>query len=571
MLKLAVPLALDRPSSTAGRALRVGRASLLGPRGTDGPLGRPLRRRPPAGASPASRRERAATTHGAPRCGSPCCAALGWRTTDGAGGPATPPATRSPTRDATGSATPSSPTPAPPPAPICPGVPPSTGRPSRWCSTPGTAAGSGRRPRRCAWKGKVSSCRSSSGPRTAAAPWPGCGRSPARTAASGCRSVPRRTSRRAPGRASSGPTRCAPSSCPTGTRRGHGPWTSPSSTCGLGPAADFAGLLSRHPELDTVLLRHRGCVLAPGPHRRDGRDRLRRGQRGQRGRRGAHRRRAHEGNGAPAPAGRTGTGRAAALGPGPPGRRGRLPGGAPGGRPARRLPDQPVRPPLGRGQRHRGRHGHGPAGPRLRQARRRLLGALDVGAVPQRRAGVPGGPCGRGARPGHDRRGGRAAREPGRRVGRRARHRGRRGAGTAPTRSTTRCAPRSRSATGPSRCDDPRCRPTGDGLALSRGWRRAGRRSRRAAAPPPRSGARPRPPSSRLPAGAISSMAAAGVEASPSARRAGRRLPRTAAFLRTSARLRPALATPPPVPRRRSRMSVTDLRMVWGSIPCSRL
>ena len=51
------------------------------------------------------------------------------------------------------------------------------------------------------------------------------------------------------------------------------------------------------------------------------------------------------------------------------GRRGRLPGRAPGGRHAGRLPDEPVGPPLGRRQRHRGRHGDGPAAARVRPAR----------------------------------------------------------------------------------------------------------------------------------------------------------------------------------------------------------
>ena len=74
----------------------------------------------------------------------------------------------------------------------------------------------------------------------------------------------------------------------------------------------------------------RGGAGAPGPHRRGGRDRLRRGQRRQRGRRRAHRGRADEGHGASAPprGGRPGllAGSCTELHDG----RGRLPGRAPG-------------------------------------------------------------------------------------------------------------------------------------------------------------------------------------------------------------------------------------------------
>ena len=113
----------------------------------------------------------------------------------------------------------------------------------------------------------------------------------------------------------------------------------------------------------------RGGALAPGPHRRGGRDRLRRGQRRQRGRRRAHRGRADEGHGASAPPRRLRAGLVAGPRTELHDGRGRLPGRPPRRRAPRRLPDQPVRPPVGHRQRHRGRHGHGPAAARLRPAR----------------------------------------------------------------------------------------------------------------------------------------------------------------------------------------------------------
>ena len=135
----------------------------------------------------------------------------------------------------------SSPTPAPPPAPSCPGVPPSTGRASRWCSTPGTAAGSGRRPRRCSLEADGVLVpvlkRAEDGGGTVARLWEVAGSHRRVRLSLG----PAADGSPAPGRASCGPTRCAPSSCPTGTRPGHGPWTSPSSTCGLGPRGRLRG------------------------------------------------------------------------------------------------------------------------------------------------------------------------------------------------------------------------------------------------------------------------------------------------------------------------------------------
>ena len=394
VLKLVVPLALDEPASPGRRPVRVGDPPVLGPRGAHGPLGRPLRRRRRLGPRLHGRGRR--------RLRRPGLDAAPHRAAQPAGGgPRAGLGRRRPCRL-------SGHGPGAPPHALRPRPPrrPRRGRPAAAARrrAPGRAAGGARHlaPRRGSGpegsaarleaEGVVMPVlkRAEDGGGTVARLWEVAG---AARAGPPLFSGPARTGPVSPGRASSGPTRCAPSSCPTRTPPGHGRSGIPELDVRPPARADFAGLLARHPDLVTVAGPGGGRALAPGPDRRGRGHHLRRGQRRQCGRRRAHRGRAHEGHGAPPPARRAGTRLAAPACARLPGGRGRLPGRPPGGRPARGLPDEPDRPPLGHRQRHRGRHGHGPAAPRVRPAGGPLLGPLDVGQVAQRRAGRPGGPC----------------------------------------------------------------------------------------------------------------------------------------------------------------------------------